>query len=61
MKRFELLWYVDKKQSDYQTKEFSTKQALLNYYEKHKNDCDKFFFWGTKRNCNGEVVEDIIY
>ena len=61
MKRFELLWYVDEKQSDYETKEFSTKQALLNFYEKHKNDYNKFFFCGTKRNSNWEVVEDIIH
>lgn len=61
MKRFYLLWYLDKQQNNYIEKDFSTKQALLNFYEKHKNDKDKFYFWGTKRNSNGEVVEDIIY
>ena len=66
MKRYEVLWYVgqnekDALQGDIYTKEFSTKQAALNYYEKHKNDCGCFGWWVTKRNAYGDVVEDYIF
>ena len=59
MKRFEALWYTDKELTNYETKEFSTREALLNFYRKHKNEPDRYDWWLTKRNAYWEVVEDI--
>lgn len=56
-KRYEALWYYDN--DDYDTAEFSTEQALKNFYKKHKNDPDKSGWWLTKRNKDWEVIEDI--
>ena len=58
MKRYEALWYTDEKLENYETKEFSTLQALLNFYNKHKDDPNCFEWWLTKRNMYWEVVED---
>ena len=57
MKSYEALWYYE--DDSYDTAEFSTKQALLNFYKKHKNDPDKSGWWLTKRNKDWEVIEDI--
>lgn len=63
MKRFEVLWYVGEKDTfgDYETKDFSTLQAAMNFYNKHKDDQDKYGWWVTKRNSNWEVIEDYVY
>lgn len=60
MKRYEVLWYTSPEMCDYQTKEFSTRQAALNFYNEHKDDENKFGWWVTKRDKNWYVVEDII-
>ena len=57
MKHYEALWYYE--DGNYDTAEFSTEQALLNFYKKHKNDTDKSGWWLTKRNNDWEVIEDI--
>lgn len=57
---YEVLWYYEV-DGDCDFKEFKTRKQALQFYEKHKNDCDKFGFWVTKRNADGEVLEDIIY
>lgn len=57
MKRYEALWYYE--DDSYDTAEFSTEQALLNFYKRHKNDADKSGWWLTKRNKDWEVIEDI--
>ena len=37
MKCFEILWYEEEDgMDDYITKEFSTYQAMINFYNKHK-------------------------
>lgn len=60
MKRFEVLWY-EIGNEDPVTREFSTRQAALNFYEKHKDEPDKSGWWVTKRNSNWKVTEDIVY
>lgn len=60
MKKFEVLWYV-KGINDPKTKEFSSKKAALNYYEKHKDDKGCHGWWVTKRDEDWFVLEDIIY
>lgn len=60
MKRFEALWYTGTWQNEeFHSKEFSTRQALLNFIKKHKNDEGTHGWWGTKRNIDWDVVEDI--
>ena len=61
MKRYEALWYIDESLETYETKEFSTRQALLNFYNKNKNEINHYGWWLTKRNSNWEVIEDIKY
>ena len=57
---YEALWYTDKRmKGDYQTKEFASKQQMLNFYNQHKNDSDKFGWWLTRRDSDWNVVEDI--
>lgn len=55
MKKFECLWY---KKDEVFTKEFSTKQALFNFYKKIKNVKTYHDFWLTKRDSDWAVVED---
>lgn len=60
---FEALWYDDeeRKFDHYETKEFRTRKELMNFYEQHKNDKDKYGWWCTRRdNEDGELLEDII-
>ena len=59
--KYECLWYRDPELNDTVTKEFSTKKAALNFYEKHKNDPDKFGWWVTKRDEDWYAVEDLIW
>ena len=65
---YEVLWYNGNTEEealhkgDYDTKTFASKQSALNYYEKHKNDANKFGWWVTKRYTDdGTVADDIIY
>ena len=61
MKRFETSWYTGTWQNEeFHAKECSTKQAALNYYEKHKNDAGTFDWAVNKRNAYWEIVEDYI-
>lgn len=57
---FEVLWYLEKERMNPVFKEFKTKKGALNFYQKHKNDNDKFGFWVTKRDEDGYVVDDLI-
>ena len=66
MKTYEVLYYPSiNEKGDYTgdpiTKEFKTKKSALNFYEKHKNDTDKFGWWVTARDEDGCVLDDIIY
>lgn len=61
MYKYEVLWYTGPDMNDYRTKEFSTKQAAMNFYNKHKDDDDKFGWWVTKRDEDWYVVEDYVY
>lgn len=58
---YEVLWYGNEDFGDVDFKTFKTRKQALKFYEEHKNDKDKFYFWVTKRNKDGEVIEDIIY
>ena len=58
---YEVLWYNEEECQNPNWMEFKTRKQAMEFYEKHKNDTDKFYFWVTKRNKEGEVVEDIIY
>ena len=60
MNSFEVLWYV-KGLNDAQFRVFSTRQSALNFYNKHKDNDNYYDWWVTKRNTQGEVIEDIIY
>ena len=57
--KYEVLWYTDP--DTYETKEFSSRKAAMNYYEKHKDDDGKFGWWVTKRDEDWFVVEDLVY
>ena len=65
-KYYSVLWYneIDKNGNplgDFEEREFETKYKAMNFYNRHKNDKDKFCFWVTKRDTDGFVIEDIIY
>lgn len=65
MKRYEVLWYEGPTEyvamhDDPHTKEFKTREEALDFYEKHKDDTDKFGWWVTKRDSDWSVIEDII-
>lgn len=58
---FEVLWYTDEELNNYETKEFRSRAAAMDFYNAHKNDKDKFAWWVTRRNSDWAVVEDIVY
>ena len=60
MNSFEVLWYV-KGLNDPQFRVFSTRKSALNFYKKNKDNDNFYDWWVTKRNTQGEVIEDIIY
>ena len=60
MNSFEVLWYI-KGLNDPQFRVFSTRKSALNFYKKHKDNDNYYDWWITKRNSEGEVIEDIIY
>lgn len=58
---YEVLWYTDEELNNYETKEFRSRAAAMDFYNAHKNDKDKFAWWVTRRNSDWAVVEDIVY
>lgn len=58
---FEVSWYTDEKLDNYETKEFRSRAAAMNFYNAHEDDKDKFGWWVTRRNSDWAVVEDIVY
>jgi hypothetical protein len=42
-------------------KEFKTLKSAMNFYNKHRNDEDKAYFWVTKRDEEGFVLTDYVY
>lgn len=63
--KFEVLWYEgdnaeDALQGDYHSKEFSSEQAAMRFYEKSKDDANKYGFWVTERDSDWDVVRDIV-
>lgn len=60
---FEVLWYdSENSRNDPSTQEFKSKREALNFYNKHKNDEDKFDWWVTERDADTwEIIKDIIY
>ena len=42
-------------------KEFKTLKSAMNFYNKHRNDEDKAYFWVTKRDEEGFVLMDYVY
>ena len=63
---FEALWYEGEDEDeamngDPHTKEFKTRKEVMNFYEKHKNDKNKFGWWVTRRDSDWFVVEDIVF
>ena len=60
MKKYECLWYTDEERSDFETKDFSTAKAAIDFYEKHKDDACKFGWWVTERDEDWYVVDDLV-
>ena len=63
---YEVLWYEGNTEEealcgDAHWVNFSTRKKALNYYEQHKNDAGCFAWWVTKRDADGEIVEDLVY
>lgn len=66
MKRFEVLWYGGKTEkeasdSDCETEEFGTRNSAMKFFNKHKDDEDKWNFMVTHRDADWCIVEDIVY
>lgn len=59
MSFYEALWFMDHDDiiEDVFTKEFKTKKQALDYYEKHKNDPDKYGWLVTKRGHGFKPLE----
>ena len=58
---YEALWYSeDDSEGNPHTKEFKTRKEVIDFYNMHKNDPDKFDWWVTKRDRDWYVIEDII-
>ena len=57
---YEVLWYV-KGLNDSQFRVFASREKALNFYMKNKDNDNYYDWWVSKRNSEGEVVEDIIY
>ena len=64
--RFEVLWYegpaeFDAVRGDYRTKEFYTRKKALAFYEKHRNDENKYLWLVTHRDANWVIIETIVW
>lgn len=62
--RFEVLWYegpteFDAVMDDFHTKEFYTRKKALAFYEKHRNDENKYLWMVSHRNANWKIIERI--
>ena len=59
---YEVRWYLDEMDKDkYEYREFASKKAMHNFYEKHKSDKGKFNYELTYRNKYGEFLKDISF
>lgn len=63
---YSVLWYTEidengNPQGDFDEREFQTKSKAMNFYNKHKNDKDKFSFLVTKRDEDGFIIDDIVW
>lgn len=63
---YSVLWYneIDENgnpQGDFEEREFQTKNKAMIFYNKHKNDKDKFSFLVTKRDEDGFIIDDIVW
>ena len=58
---YEVLWYKDEELTEPEFAEFKTRKQALKFYETYKNESNHYGWWVTKRNSDGEVIEDIIY
>ena len=63
---YEVLWYEGQNEhealcGDYYTKKYLSRKQALAYYEKHKNDANKFGWWVTERDEDGYILDDLIY
>lgn len=58
-KPYEVLWYD--LGNNVHTKTFSTEEAAMAYYEKHKDDDLKWGWWVTKRDKDWNVLEDLVF
>lgn len=58
--KFEVGWFADEERNDYLSEEFDTETEAMAFYNAHKNDKDKFYFWVTERDEDWGVVRDII-
>ena len=59
---YEARWYLDETNKDkYEYREFASKKAMHNFYEKHKADKGKFNYELTYRNKYGEFLKDISF
>lgn len=58
---YEVLWYGNEEYEGVEFQEFKSRKQAIKFYEEHKSDKDKFYLWVTKRNKDGEVVEDLYY
>lgn len=64
MKRFEAYWYEYTNEQEaiikgtFNSKEFSTEQAMINFYVKHKRDPYMHHWFLSKRNADWEIIKD---
>ena len=58
---YEARWYLDETNKDkYEYREFASKKAMHNFYEKHKKNKGKFNWELTYRNKYGEFLKDTL-
>lgn len=64
MKRFEAYWYEYTNEQEaiekgaFNSKEFSTEQAMINFYVLHKSDPNKHHWFLSKRNADWDIIKD---
>lgn len=57
---YEVLWYTDEENNNYETASFITEEEAIAFYQEHKTDSDKFNWWVTARDEDGSVLEDLV-
>ena len=66
-KYYSVLWYTgydaEKGQptGDFEEREFKTYKSAMKFYEVHKNDEGKYFWWVTSRDEDGYVIDDFVW